>query len=194
MLDVLHSLSLLALYSFLGLPGIGFFTGMAVLTSPFYLVLGCIAVAVLGILLVLPYCRYAVCRIDVTTATQLLINTTSFPLPWDIGTPRHWNPESKHRDIGTSGHWNPECTGRRKGTDPRTGNGHRPEERHFSGIPSGVVGGFSAAWFMAKPLMEVTTSWVGACCSQVQFLVSFSRDSKGRCGPTAPVELSGHRL
>ena len=98
-----------------------------------------------------------------------------------------------HRDIGTLGHWNPECTGRGKGTDLRAGNGHRPEERHFSGIPSGVVGGFSAAWFMAKPLMEVTTSWVGACCSQVQFLVSFSRDSKGRCGPAAPVELSGRR-
>ena len=29
--------------------------------SPFYLVLGCIAVAVLGILLVLPYCHYVVC-------------------------------------------------------------------------------------------------------------------------------------
>ena len=86
-------------------------------------------------------------------------------LPWDIGTPRHWNLESKHRDIGTSGHWNPKCTGRGKGTDGRTGKGHRPEERHFSGIPSGVVGGFSAAWFMAKPLTEVTTSWVvHVCC------------------------------
>ena len=71
----------------------------------------------------------AVCRVDITTATQLLINTTRFPLPRDIGTPRHWNPELKHRDIGTSGHWNPECTGRGTGTDPRTGNGHRPEER-----------------------------------------------------------------
>ena len=66
-----------------------------------------------------------VCRIDVTTATQLLINTTSFPLHRDIGTPRHWNPESKHRDIGTAG----KCTGRGEGTDPRTGKGHRPKER-----------------------------------------------------------------
>ena len=78
-----------------------------------------------------PYCRYVVRRgfhIDVMPAPQLLSNTTRFPLPWDIGTPRHWNPESKHRDTGTSGHWNPKCTGRRKGTHPRTGNGHRPEE------------------------------------------------------------------
>ena len=67
--------------------------------------------------------------IDATTATQLLINTTWFSLPRDIGTPRHWNPESKHRDIGTSGHRNPECTGRgkaptrepAKGTDPMNG-------------------------------------------------------------------------
>ena len=40
----------------------------------------------------------AVCRIDVTTATQLLINTTRFSLPRDIGTPRHW--------VETPGHWN----------------------------------------------------------------------------------------
>ena len=84
------------------------------------------------------------------TATQLLINTTWFSLPRDIGTPRHWNPESKHRDIGIAGHWNPECTGNGKGTDPRTGKGHRPKEQHFSGIPSGVVGGFSAAWFIGQ--------------------------------------------
>ena len=36
-----------------------------------------------------------------------------------------------------------------------------------------VTGGLSAARFIAKPLMEVTTSWVGACWLQVQFLVSF---------------------
>ena len=83
-------------------------------------------------LMVLPYCRIVATRYgstDAMTATQLLINSTRFPLPWDIGTPRHWNLESKHRDIGTSGHWNPKCTGRRKGTVPITGNGHRPEER-----------------------------------------------------------------
>ena len=43
-------------------------------------------------------------------------------------------------------------------------------------------------------LMEATTSWVGACCLQVQFLVSFSRDTKGRCGPTAPVGADGSRI
>ena len=46
--------------------------------------------------------------------------------------------------------------------------------------PLAVTGGLSAAWFVAKPLMEVTTSWVGACCLQVQFLVSlFPRLKRG---------------
>ena len=54
--------------------------------------------------------------------------------------------------------------------------------------PFVATGGFSAAWFMAKPLMEVASSWVGACWLQVQFLVSFSRDSKRRCGPRTPAE------
>ena len=82
----------------------------------------------LGTGLFLRYWQYG--SIDATTATQLLINSNWFPLPWDIGIPRHWNPESTHWDIGTSGHWNPKCTGRRKGTDPRTGSGQKPEERH----------------------------------------------------------------
>ena len=136
--------------------------------------------------------------IDATTATQLLINTTWFSLFRDIGTPRHWNLESKHRDIGTSGHWNPECTGRGKGTDPRTGKGHRPEERFsFFRYPLAVTGGLSAARFTAKLLMEVTTSWVGACCSPVQFLVFFPETLRGgavRGGVRRPLFKSCHRL
>ena len=38
--------------------------------------------------------------------------------------------------------------------------------------PLAVTGGLSAARFIAKLLMEVTTSWVDACWLQVQFLVS----------------------
>ena len=107
-------------------------------------------------------------RIDVMTATQLLSNTTSFThgtLEPRVEAPGTLEP----RDIGTPG----KCTRWRKGTDPRTGKGHRTKERHFSGILSGFVGSFSAAWFMAKLLIEFTTSWVGACWLQVQFLVSF---------------------
>ena len=57
-----------------------------------------------------------------TTATQLLINTTWFSFPRDIGTPRRCT--AMHRDIGTLGHWNPEGTGREKG--------HRPENREWA--------------------------------------------------------------
>ena len=45
-------------------------------------------------------------HIDVTTATQFVKQHNQFS-PRDIGNPRHWNPESKHRDITTSAHWNP---------------------------------------------------------------------------------------
>ena len=38
--------------------------------------------------------------------------------------------------------------------------------------PLAVTGGLSPARFIAKLLMEVTTSWVGARWLQVQFLVS----------------------
>ena len=112
------------------------------------------------------YCRYwqyvrtvatRYGSIDATTATQLF-NQHNLVFP-------------------PSGHWNPECTGRRKGTDLRTSKGHRPKERHFPGIPSGIVGGFSAAWFMAKPLIEVTTSWVVHVGCRYSFWSLFSRDS-----------------
>ena len=78
-------------------------------------------------LLVLPYCRMSLRRgfhIDVMPATQLLINTIRFPLPRDIGTPRHWNPESMHRDA--PGHWN---LGTLEPRVHRKGKGHRPENR-----------------------------------------------------------------
>ena len=57
-------------------------------------------------------------------------------------------------------------------------NGHRPKNRYraptqgtassSSGIPLAVTGGLCAARFIAKPLMEVTTFWVGACWLQVE--------------------------
>ena len=124
-----------------------------------------------------PCCRYVLRRgfhIDVMPATQLYSNTTRFPLPWDIGTPRHWNPESKHRDIGTSGHWNPKCTGRGKGTDPRTGNGHRPEERFsFFRYSLGSHRLSHCCTFHCRAAHGGYDVLGGARLLQVQFLVSF---------------------
>ena len=112
--------------------------------TSFYLVLGFFSV--LGSMAVLSLRGTAV--FTLWRQLNFLINTTRFPLPWDIGTPRHWNPESKHRDIGTSGHWNPECTGRGKGTDPRTGKGAPTQGNGVSPRASSAV--FSAAWFMGQ--------------------------------------------
>ena len=64
------------------------------------------------------------------------------------------------------------------GTDPRNGF-------LFSGTPLAVTGGLSAARFTAEPLMEVTTSWVGARWLQVQFLVSFFPETlRGGASPS----------
>ena len=95
---------------------------------------------VLGYFLVWPYCPYVVC-IAVTVLTVLSLRGT----PWfpyrryagnsikqhnKVSPPLgHWNPETLEPRVEAPGHCNPKCTGRRKGTDPRTGNGHRPEER-----------------------------------------------------------------
>ena len=136
--------------------------------SLFFLVLGyflvwpccpcvvCIAVAVLAVLTLrgtpwFPYRRYA--------GNSIFKQHNKVSPPWDTGTPRHWNPESKHPDIGTSGHWNPKCTGRRKGTDPRTGKGYRPKERHFfqvspraSWAVSSLPGSWpSRSWRLRRP-------------------------------------------
>ena len=91
----------------------------------------------------------AVCRIDVMTATQLLIITTRFP-----------------RDIGTSGHWNPDFQ------SAQEENGYRPENREraptrgtvffYSGTSLAITGGLSAARSVDVLPMEVTTSWAGA--------------------------------
>ena len=73
----------------------------------------------------------------------------------DVGTPSRSTGTLEPRDIGTPSAQEGERAPTReqaKGTDPRNGT--------FQVIPSGIVGGFSAAWFMAKPLTEVTTSWV----------------------------------
>ena len=90
--------------------------------SPFYLVLVCIAVAVLDVLSLrrmpwFPYRRYA--------------GNPTFDQPNKVSPPSgHWNPSRstgtlEPLDIGTPG----KCTGRGKDTDPRTGKGHRPKER-----------------------------------------------------------------
>ena len=81
----------------------------------------------------------------------------------------------------------------------REGNGHRPENRQRAPTrgtalfryPSGIVGGFSAAWFMAKPLTEVTTSWVVHVGCRYSFWSLFSRDS---CGFSGEKVVSGVRI
>ena len=137
-----------------------------------------------------PYCRYVVRRgfhIDVMPATQLLRNTTRFPLPWDIGTPRHWNPKSKHRDIGTSGHWNSKCTGRRTGTDPRTGKkGTDPRNGFFLWFryPLGSHWRSLRCAFHCRASHGGYDVLGGARWLQVQFLVSFFPETlKGRRVP-----------
>ena len=132
----------------------------------------------------------AVCRVDITTATQLLINTTRFSLPRDIGTPRHWNPELKHWDIGTlSAQGGERAPTREPGIAPTRGTVF-----FCSGTPLAVTGGLSAARFIAEPLKEVTTSWVVHVGCRYSFWSPFSRDSKGRGGPTVPVGADGSRV
>ena len=146
------------------------------------------------------YCRIVAtryCSIDTMTATQLLTNTTRFSLPRDIGTPRHWNPESMHRDA--PGHWEPRDIGTpsaqggeraptrepAKGTDPRNGF-------LFSGTPLAVTGGLSAARFTAEPLMEVTTSWVVHVGCRYSFWSPFFPETlRGGAVPQHQSELMG---
>ena len=67
---------------------------------------------------------------------------------------------------------------------PRTGpahKGHCPKNWPSSGIPLVVAGGFSAAFFMAKPLTEVTTR------TFLSFLVCVK--FKGSRGPTVKVAV-----
>ena len=134
--------------------------------------------------------------VDATTATQLLINTTWFSFPRDIGTPRHRNPESKHRDIGNLGTLEPRVH--------REGKGHRPESREraptrgtvfFFQVPpwrSLAVSPLrvslpSRSWRLRRP------GWCTLVAGTV-FGLSFPETLKGRCGPTATVDLSGRRL
>ena len=118
---------------------------------------------------------------DATTATQLLINLTWFLLPWDIGTPSRSTGTLEPRDIGTPSAQRGERAPTREpgmGTDPRNGF-------LFSGTPLAVTSSLSAARFTAEPLMDVTTSWVGARWLQVQFLVSFFPETlRGGASPS----------
>ena len=172
----------------------------------FFLVIGSspsLFFQVLGYFLVWPYCPNVVCIAVAVLAVLSLRGTPWFPYRRYAGNSTfkkhnkvspplgHWNPEtlnpeSKHRDIGTSGRWNPKCTGRRKGTDPRTGNGQHPRNGFsYFRYPLTVTGGLFAARFTAEPLMEVTTSWVGARWLQVQFLVSFFPETlRGGASPS----------
>ena len=59
--------------------------------------------------------------------------------------------------------------------------GHRPKNRPSSGIPLVVAGGFSAAWFLAMPLIQVTT------CTFLGFPLSVK--FKGSRGPTVWVAV-----
>ena len=164
---------------FFSLSGIGLFPGMGRVVLTWYVLpwrywTYCHCVVYLGV----QYRRYA----GNPTSNQL--NKVS--PPWDIGTPRHWNPESKHRDIGTSGHWNPECTGRGKGTDLRTGKGHRPEER-FSLFrnPLGSHWRSLRCAFHCRAAHGAYDVLGGARWLQVQFLVSlFPRLLRGGASPS----------
>ena len=113
---------------------------------------------VLGFFLVWPYCPYVVYR---GMQYRRYDGNSTFNQHSQVSPPSgHWNPETLEPRVEAPGHWN---LGTLEPQVHREEKGHRPEERHFSGVPSGVVGGFSAAWFMTKPLIEVTMSWVGAC-------------------------------
>ena len=114
-----------------------------------------------------PYRRYA--------------GNPTFNQPNKVSPPLgHWNPETLEPRVEAPGHWN---LGTLEPQVHREEKGHRPENREraptrgtvflFSGTPLAVTGGLSAARFIAEPLMEVTTSWVGARWLQVKFLVSF---------------------
>ena len=145
------------------------------------------------------YCHYVVCRgfhIDVMPAIQLLINPTRFLLPWDNGTPRHWNPSRstgtfEPRDIGTPSAQGGERAPTREpgtGTDPRNGflffryplGSHRRSLRCAFHCQA-AHGGYDV---------------LGRCTlvAGKVFGLFFPETLKGRCGPTATVELSGHRL
>ena len=91
------------------------FLSLLALYRRFYLVLD--VLPWLDALLVLPYCS-----IVAVTATFNQHNEV-FP-PSGHWTPRHWNPESMHRDA--PGHWN---LGTLEQRVHREGNGHRPENR-----------------------------------------------------------------
>ena len=117
---------------------------------------------VLGFFRVWPYCPYVVNR---GMQYRRYDGNSTFNQHNQVSPPSgHWN-----RDIGTPSR----STGTLEPRVHREGKGHRPENQQraptrepapsLSVIPSGVVGGFSAAWFMAARfiavlLMEVTTS------------------------------------
>ena len=91
------SLAFLLLYSFLGLPGIGIFYRHGRIDVTWFVLPW----------RYWPYSRYAVCRgtnIDVMPAIQLLIISTRFLLPWDIGTSSRSTGTLEPRDIGTQVH------------------------------------------------------------------------------------------
>ena len=103
--------------------------------------------AVLGILMVLPYCPY--------------VENRGMPYRRYASNPT-FNQHNKFSLFGT--------------LEPQVKNvhreekGHRPENQEraptqgtalrLSGTPLAVTGGLSAAWFTAEPLIEVTSSWV----------------------------------
>ena len=156
--------------------------------------------AAVDALLVLPYCRIVAtryCSIDAMTATQLLTNTTRFSLPRDIGTPRHWNPESMHRDA--PGHWN---LGTLEPRVHREGNGHRPENRQraptrgtvfFFQVPpwqSLAVSPLrvslpSRSWRLRRP------GWCTLVAGTVFGLLFFSETLRGGAVPQHQSELMG---
>ena len=119
---------------------------------------GCIAVAVLGILLVLPYCHFVVCngmpyrRYD-GNSTCNQHNKVSPPLG-------HWNPETLEPPSRNTGTLEP----RDIGTPSAQGG-----ERGRVSLPS-------RSWRLRRP------GWCTLVAGTV-FGLSFSETLKGRCGP-----------
>ena len=149
------------------------------------------------------YCRIvtlwyaAVCRIDVTTATQLFNqhNKVSPPLG-------HWNPETLEPRVETPGHWN---LGTLEPRVHREEKGHRPENREWAPTRGTVFSFFRYTPWQSLAVSPLRVSlpsrswrsrrpgWCTLVAGTV-FGLSFPETLKGRCGPTVAVELSGRRL
>ena len=151
------------LFAFFVFPGIGLFSGMAVLSlrgTPWF-----------------PHRRYA------GNPTFKQHNKVSPPLG-------HWNPETLEPRVEAPGHWN---LGTLEPQVHREEKGHRPENREraptrgtvflFSGTPLGSHWRSLRCAFHCRAAHGGYDVLGGARWLQVQFLVSFFPETKGRRVP-----------